>query len=579
MSEERSKTEFIKENSRQLRGTIAEDLANDTPEFGEDNQQVIKHHGMYQQDDRDSRKAKNPDGTPKGKRHIVMVRCRIPGGDLTADQFLNILNLCDQYANGTIRLTSRQGIQFHYVEKRNVKAVLRSINESLLTTLAACGDVNRNVMCCPAPMKDEVHLAMQSLAKQLAEHFKPKTTGYREIWLTDDQGESHSAESFVPVEEPIYGKYYLPRKFKMAITLPEDNCVDIYANDLGFLVVVENDKIIGYNILVGGSMGRKPANKETFAAIAKRMCFITPEQVFPVAEAIVKVQRDFGNRADRQQARMKYLIHKWGLPAFKAKVEEYYGGPLADPHPTDVTGVDEHLGWHEQGDGKLFLGLNIEAGRVQDHGTVRSKSGLRAIVSKYKTPVRVTAIDGVLLCDIDPKDKADINAMVREYGMVEAEQLSPLRKLAIACVGLPTCGLSVSESERFLPDLLEKIEAELAVHGLENERFTIHMTGCPNGCARPYTPDLGIVGKAVNRYTLFVGGNTAGTRMNFMCRDMVPSEDIVPTLSPLFAFFKAERNDGESFGDFCFRQGLEAIQAVLPPVPAKKVGAAAAAEG
>ena len=556
-----SKLEHLKEGSSQLRGTIAEELQNDEPSFSGDASQLLKHHGSYMQDDRDVRKQKNEDGTKKAKAFSCMVRTRIPGGRVTAEQFLAELDLCERLANGTVRITSRQGFQLHGVLKNNLKETIQAINATKLTTFAACGDVNRNVMCCPAPYKNSaVHDQMQDLSQQLADHFKPKTTAYFDIWLTDADGESENVAEFSPAEEPIYGERYLPRKFKMAVAEPADNCIDVYCQDLGLLAVVENDQIIGYNVLVGGGMGRTPSAEKTFPRVADRMTFVTPDQVIPVAEAVVKVQRDFGNREDRKRARMKYLIHDWGLEKFKAKVEEYFGQSLPEPHPVDVTGVDDHIGWHEQGDGKLFLGINIENGRIKDEGDLRIKSGLRAVLSKFGMDTRLTALQSVILCDIDPGDKDEINAILAEHGIRQAEELSLVRRYSIACPAFPTCGLSITESERALPGLIDQLEIEVARLGLESQQIAVHMTGCPNGCARPYTPDIGLVGKAVGKYTVFLGGNPEGTRVGFIYKDMVPLDEIVSVLSPLLTAYKAERGEGESFGDFCARLGQEELE-------------------
>lgn len=557
-----SKLEVLKEGSHQLRGTIPDELVNDKPEFSADAAQLLKHHGSYLQDDRDVRKQKNEDGTKKGKAFSCMVRTRIPGGRVTAAQFLAELDLCEKLANGTVRITSRQGFQLHGVLKSDLKETIQAINDSKLTTFAACGDVNRNVMCCPAPFRgNAVHDQMQELSQELAEHFKPKTTSYFDIWLTDEDGEKTNVADFQPIEEPIYGERYLPRKFKMAIAEPSDNCVDVYTQDLGLLAVVEDGKITGYNVLVGGGMGRTPSAEKTFPRLADKLTFVTPDQVVAVSEAVVKVQRDFGNRVDRKRARMKYLIHDIGLPAFKAKVEEYFGGPLPEPHPSDVTGVEDHIGWHEQGDGKLFLGVNIENGRIKDEGELRIKSGLRAVLSKFGMDTRLTALQSVILCDIDPANKDEINTILADHGIKGAEDLSLLRRYSIACPAFPTCGLSITESERALPGIIDDLDAEIAKLGLESQKIAIHMTGCPNGCARPYTPDIGLVGKAVGKYTLFLGGNTEGTQLCFIYEDSLPHEDLVPTLVPLLTVYKAERQDGESFGNYCARVGKDALVA------------------
>lgn len=549
-----SKIEELKFSSNFLRGRVAEEMADGNAFVSEDSANLMKAHGTYMQDDRDHRS--------DGKVFSFMVRSRVPGGKVTAAQFLGELDLCEKYGNGTLRITDRQGFQIHGVLKTNLRETIRGINAVKLSTLAACGDVCRNVMACPAPFKNNtVFTEIQDLALKLALHFRPRTTAYYEIWLKDGEN-SELVHSQEPDHEPIYGASYLPRKFKIGVALPEDNCIDIYTQDMGLLAIVENEKIIGYNVLVGGSMGVTPAKKTTFPALAKRMAFITPDQVFTVGEAVVKVQRDFGNRTDRKQARLKYLIHEKGLPWFKAKVEEYYGASLPDPHPADVTDVDDHIGWHEQGDGKLFLGINIENGRLKDEGPLQLKKMFRTLLTKYGMETRLTALQGVILCDIDPQDKADIDRILKEHGCKNADELTLARRYSISCPAFPTCGLAVTESERIMPELMDSLEAEMAKYGLLSERISIHMTGCPNGCARPYTPDIGLVGKARGKYTLFLGGNIQGTRLAYLYEDMIPLEELATKLSPIFAKYKAGRHPGESFGDFCHRVGKEELAAV-----------------
>lgn len=555
-----SKAELLKAESHQLRGTIAEELQNDSPEFTGDAANLLKHHGSYLQDDRDERKAKNPDGSLKGKLYSCMVRTRVPGGRVTPEQFLTELDLCDHLANGTLRITSRQGFQLHGVLKSNLREAIRAINRAKLTTYAACGDVNRNVMCCPAPLRHNTAFdQIQSLTQQLADHFKPKSTAYYDIWLRDDEGNETDVTEFQPVDEPIYGKYYLPRKFKIAVALPEDNCVDVYCNDIGLLGIVEGDTVAGYNVIVGGGMGRTPSAEKTFPKLGERMSYVPAADVVAVCEAICKVQRDFGNRDDRKRARMKYLIADWGVDRFRAKVEEYFGRGLAPCHPAEVTGVDDHLGWHEQGDGKLFLGINVENGRIRDEGDLRIKTGLRSILAKYRMDTRMTALQSVILCDIDPADRADIEQLMADHGMKRADELSLVRRYSIACPAFPTCGLSITEAERALPGIIDELDIEIARHGLTDEKISVHMTGCPNGCARPYTPDIGLVGRAVGKYTMFLGGNVEGTRLAFLYKDMVPGEEIVSTLSPLLALYKSERQGTESFGDYCARKGVDGL--------------------
>lgn len=564
---ELSKSEHLKSGSRFLRGSLREELQNDSPEFSEEASQLLKFHGSYQQDDRDLRKAKNPDGTPKGKHFIMMVRSRLPGGRCTAGQLLAELDLADRFGNGSLRLTSRQGFQLHHILKQNIRETIASINEAKMSTIAACGDVSRNVMSCPAPIKgDSVRDEMYAMAAQCAEHFKPKSQAYYEVWMRDlDDPEAPEINVTDPRAafdvEPIYGLTYLPRKFKIGFALPEDNCIDVYANDLGFLTIHENGKILGYNVLVGGGMGQTPSRQDTFPAVSKEMAFVTPDQLIEVATAVVGVQRDNGNRVDRKRARLKYVIADWGVEKFKAKVEEYYGHKLDAPHPAQVTDVDDHLGWREQGDGNLYLGLAVPDGRIADfEGGSQWKSGIREILSKYEMDCRVTALAGLLLCDISPAAKPEINAILRKHNIKLAEELSLLRRYSMACVALPTCGLAVTESERVIHDVIHSVEARIAKYGLSKERISIHMTGCPNGCARPYTPDIGFVGKTLNKYTVYLGGNVLGTRIGFIFEDTVPLEKLADVVSPALAYYKQARQNGETFGDFCHRVGKEDLQ-------------------
>ncbi len=556
-----SPVEGFKTESNYLRSDIATELADGNDHFGKVNIQLLKHHGTYQQDDRDARAAGRTEGH-KGKApkaFSFMVRTRVPGGKLTSAQLLAELDLADEVGNTTLRFTSRQGLQLHGVLKGDLWKTIHRINEIQLTTLAACGDVERNVMCCPAPHKqDPVRAELQSLADRLAAHLAPRTRAYHEIWLTDP---SNGEEQLVGGGreghdiEPIYGPTYLPRKFKTAIGLPDDNCVDLYANDLGLMAITDAGRIVGYNVLVGGGMGVTPSAEKTFPALARRMAFIRPDQAVDVATAIIKVQRDFGNRADRKVARLKYLIANRGLPWFKSKVEEYYGHALPDPHPDDVRGFDDHIGWHEQGDGRLFYGLNVENGRVHDEEGLLLKTALRKIATTYQPVLRLTSHQSILLCDIAPSDRAGIESLLGDHGVKLHHQISNVRRWSMACVAWPTCGLSITEAERALPGMIDQLEIEVARLGLSNETFTVRMTGCPNGCARPYNSDIGLVGKAAGKYTVFVGGRVLGDRLNFVYKDMVPAAEVVSTIVPLLTFFKHERQGSESFGEFCHRKG------------------------
>jgi sulfite reductase (ferredoxin) len=586
-----SLVEAQKEKSCQLRGTIAEELASPSDHFDDTSKNLLKFHGTYQQEDRDARKNRSKAGV--GKHYMFMVRCRIPGGRLTAEQYLAIDDLAGRYANSTLRFTTRQGIQLHGVLKKDLKATIAGINHTLLTTLGACGDVERNVMVSPAPHYGGLHVQLQDTAKQLALHLAPRTRAYHEIWLngktveTVGSGqwavgseESVASEpetghrkngSLLPtahcplptVEEPMYGKVYLPRKFKTGIALPEDNCVDIYAQDLGFLAIVENGTIVGYNVLVGGGMGMTHGNAATFPHLARPICFVPADKVLGMAEAVVRLFRDHGNRADRKRARIKYLVHDWGVDKFRQVLAGYVDADLLPPRPIEVTGFRTHLGWHPQEHGCWWFGLSVENGRVKDEGTLRLRTCLREVVRRWQPELRITPLQDILICGLAASVKPDLERLLADHGVLRPDQLSHVQKLSMACPAIPTCGLALTESERTLPALIDQVEAELTRLGLENEKLTIRMTGCPNGCARPYQSDIGLVGRSGDKYTIFVGGNVLGTRLNFALRDLVPLSEIVPLLTSLFRHFKEERQPGESFGDYCQRLGVERLQALL----------------
>jgi sulfite reductase (ferredoxin) len=571
-----SKVEAIKDASEYLRGFVAVEALEGSSHFTDDAATVLKFHGSYQQDDRDLRLQLKRDG--KDKAFSMMVRTRIPGGKLTADQFLAHARLARTVGNDTVRITTRQEFQLHGVLKQDLKAVIATINESLLSTLAACGDVERNVLCCPAPIRDAVRATMQTDCDAFAAHFAPRTSAYWDIWLDGEKIDNpllpSAGPSLVPTAgddavEPIYGKTYLPRKFKTAFALPDDNCTDVFANDLGFLVVVEDGKLAGYNVLVGGGLGTTPSAGKTFPALAQPLAFVRRGDVLAVGEAIVKVYRDLGNRSDRKRARLKYVIHDMGLAEFRHTVERYLGRSLLEPRENQVTEVCDHLGWEPRGDGMLSLGIPVENGRIKDDGSLRLLSGLEAFFARYRTPARLTCQQSILLTDLDPSWKQQIEAWLEEYGIARVERVSTVRRWSMACPALPTCGLAVTEAERALPGIIDQLEAELAVLGLADERFTVRMTGCPNGCARPYNADVGLVGRSAIKnddgtnnpgtYTIFLGGSTLGDRLNAVYKDYVPYEEVVAELVPILARFATERMAGERFGDYCHRVGVESL--------------------
>ncbi len=569
----RSTVERIKESSDYLRGQIATELNDGTDHFSGDSVQLLKHHGTYQQDNRDERAAARAAGD-QSKHHSFLLRTRVPGGCLTAEQLLAELALGDELGSGTLRITSRQSLQLHGILKSDLRDVIRRIQSVHLTTLGACGDVNRNVMCCPAPYADAVHQQMQTLTQELAAAFSPRTRAYHDLWLIDAQSGEKQLVDGGPIQadttqadttqangEPLYGKAYLPRKFKIGIALPDDNCIDLYTHDAGLLAIVEQDHIAGFNVLVGGGMGVTPSNKKTYPALGKKLAFIVPDQVVAVCQAVIEVQRDHGNRSDRKVARLKYLVDGMGIDAFRGKVESYYGQPLPQPHAADVQGVRNHMGWDEQGDGRWFYGLNIENGRIADTDQFQLKTAVREICHELAPGIRLTAQQSILFTDIEESDRARLEFILTRHGVLLSDQVSPARKWSMACVAWPTCGLAITESERALPGFMDQIEGVLRDLGLAAEEFTLRMTGCPNGCVRPYNADIGLVGKARGRYTLLLGGNRLGTRLNFIYKDLVPAETLVETLKPLFAYFREDREASESFGDFCHRKGKDDLLA------------------
>ena len=578
-----SKVEALKLASLYLKTFVADEIGNGQGHLSEDAATILKFHGSYQQDDRDLRVKMRREG--KEKAYSFMVRVRMPGGMLhTESQYLACSKLAETVGNGTLRITTRQEFQLHGVVKGDLAPTIRAINEALLSTLAACGDVERNVLCCPAPLHDAVRAALQADAHRWASHAAPRASSYWDIWLDGEKIEN----PYLPApeaakvttagddaNEPLYGKTYLPRKFKSAFALPEDNCTDIHANDLGFLAVVEGGKVVGYNVLVGGGLGTTPSALKTFPFLAVPLCYVDRADILAIGEAVLKVFRDFGNRSDRKRARLKYIIADWGLPAFHAKIEEYLGYTLMDPKPVFVSDVDDHLGWHRQGDGKLFLGIPVENGRIKDAGSFRLFSGLKAFFEKYGTSGRLTCQQSILLADLDPSWKPAIDAWLADYGIAAVEKVSTVRRWSMACPALPTCGLAVTEAERALPGVMDELEVALSNLGLDGERFTVRMTGCPNGCARPYNCDIGLVGRSASKnpdgtpgpgtYTVFLGGRTEGDRLNVEFKDYVPIDKIVEELTPIFARFKAEHAAGESFGDYCHRVGVENLVAETSP--------------
>ncbi|MFH7029035.1 MAG: sulfite reductase, ferredoxin dependent [Heteroscytonema crispum UTEX LB 1556] len=566
-----SKVEGLKENSNFLREPVATQILEDTTHFSEDAIQILKFHGSYQQDNRDNR--------VKGqeKDYQFMLRTRNPGGFVPPQLYLALDKLADEYGNHTLRATTRQGFQMHGILKKNLKAAIATIVKNMGSTLGACGDVNRNVMAPPAPFKNkpEYQYAWE-YADNIAQLLTPQTGAYYEIWL--DGEKAISAEEnpevkaarqkngtgtvFHDTEEPLYGTYYMPRKFKVSVTVPGDNSIDLYTQDLTLVVITNNKgQLEGFNVFAGGGLGRTHNKEETFARVADEICYVAKEDVYDLVKAIVATQRDYGDRTDRRHARLKYLINDWGVDKFKSKVEEYFGKSLAPFQKLPDWKYDDFLGWNEQGDGKSFLGISIDNGRVKDEGSFQLKTALREIVEQFNLPIRLTPSQNLIIYDIEPDNKQAIQDILDRCGVVwDPNKIDSLVRYAMACPALPTCGLAITESERAIPGILERIRALLDKVGLENEHFVVRMTGCPNGCARPYMAELGFVGSGPESYQVWLGGSPDQTRLAQPYMERLHHNDIETQLEPIFIYFKQSRKSGESFGDFCDRVGFDAIR-------------------
>ncbi|PZA07688.1 NADPH-dependent assimilatory sulfite reductase hemoprotein subunit [Meiothermus sp. Pnk-1] len=544
-----SKVEYVKIASHRLRGPVDAELNNGSDHFSEEGYQILKFHGIYQQDDRDVRKARKAQGL--GPDYSFMIRVAIPGGVLTPEQYLALDRLADELGNATLRLTTRQAIQYHGVRKGGLKPLIQVLNRNLLTTLSACGDVVRNIVACPAPFVDRQRAELYRYAKALSERLKPKTRAYYEIWLDGERAAS------LEEAEPLYGDTYLPRKFKIGFAFPGDNCVDVYTQDIGIVPVMGEGGLEGFTLLVGGGLGQSHGAKETHPVLAKPLATVRPEQLFEVVEAIVKVQRDHGRRDDRKYSRMKYLVEAWGLERFRAEVERYVGYALPEARALEWLSGDDHLGWHPQGDGKLFFGLFVENGRVKEN----LRAAIREVVERFAPEVRLTAQQNLLFVGIDPSDQAALEAIFRDHGVALPGTLPLVVQNAMACPALPTCGLAITESERVMPQVIRQIDALLDRLGLKDGPIPhVRMTGCPNGCARPYSAEVGLVGRSLNSYTLYLGGSPLGTRLGEVYLDNVGREEIAARLEPVLEAYKRERREGEAFGDYCHRVGVKALQ-------------------
>lgn len=544
------KNELLKAESNFLRGNILKDLADTTTgTITEESAQLTKFHGIYAQDDRDLRNQRRKEG--KEKAFIFMARVRVPGGVCQPSQWLQLDKLADSHANGTLKLTTRQAFQFHGIVKGNLRPLIQQIKLSAhLDTIAACGDVNRNVMCNPNPELSSVHAEVQRVATAISEHLLPRSRAFHELWIEDKLVSGGEPES-----EPIYGKTFLPRKFKIVVAVPPSNDVDVYAHDLGYIAIVENGKLVGFNVTVGGGLGMSHNQIETYPRAADIMGFCTVEQAVDVAEKVVMVQRDFGDRTDRKHARLKYTIADRGLGWFRSEVEARLGYRLGAPRRFEFTTNGDRYGWVQGENGNSHFTLFLMSGRVKDSDDYKLKTALREIALVHKGDLRLTANQNIIIANVAPDDRPVIEEILRRYKLDTANNATGLRLNAMSCVALPTCGLALAESERYLPDLVKILEGEVEAAGLRDDSITLRITGCPNGCGRPFLAEIGLVGKAPGKYNLYLGAANNGSRLNILYKASVPVAELVPILGPIFRRYATERTPGETFGDFVIRAG------------------------
>ncbi|WP_426750525.1 assimilatory sulfite reductase (NADPH) hemoprotein subunit [Myxococcus sp. Y35] len=542
-----SEVEHIKAQSRLLRGTLAESLQDPvTGGLATPDTSLIKFHGSYQQDDRDVREERRQQKLEPD--YSFMLRTRLPGGVCTPAQWLAMDALAKAHANHTLRITTRQAFQLHGVIKDDLQATIARINEAMMDTLAACGDVNRNVLCNPNPVDSRVHETVYQWAVRISEHLLPKTRAYYEVWLGKEKVAGGE-------DEPIYGPTYLPRKFKTAVAVPPLNDVDVFAQDLGFIAIIENGALVGFNVSVGGGMGATHGDAATYPRLADVVGFITPEKTLTVAEEVVKIHRDFGDRANRKHARLKYVLEERGVPWFTSELEKRLGFALEPARPFAFEHNGDRFGWTEGHDGRWHLTLHLDSGRVADRPGAPHLTGLREIARIHTGDFRLTANQNLIIAGVPAEARATIDALVAAHALDSFRSVSPVRRNALACVALPTCGLAMAEAERYLPTFVGRVEERLRAHGLQDANLLLRITGCPNGCARPYLAEVGLVGKAPGRYNLHLGGDARGQRLNRLYRENIDEDTILAALEPLFADYARERQPGEGFGDFVVRAG------------------------
>ena len=555
------KNEGIKTRSDYLRGTILKGIADSSNgSISADDQQVSKFHGLYQQDDRDVRAKRRKHKLDKA--YAFLARICLPGGVCTPQQWQVMDELANYCAFNTLKITTRQAFQLHGILKGNLKNVIRSCNEVAMTTLAACGDVNRNVMCNPNPFASEIHTEVQRLTEEIDAHLKPQTPAFSEMWLDGEPikltvplAEERSLDCKGDEVEPLYGPTYLPRKFKIAVAIPPYNDVDVFAHCLGFIAIVKDGKLLGFNVSVGGGMGMTHGNEKTFPRLAEVIAFCTPDQVVAVAEKIVTIQRDHGNREDRANARFKYTVERLGKDWIREELEKRLGHTLEDARDYKFVSNCDRYGWSEGINGKWQLGLFIEGGRVVDLEGKLLKTGMLEIAKVHKGEFRLSANQNLIISNVAAEDKATIDSLVEQYGLDAYKTASGMRRSQIACVALPTCGLALAESERYLPNLVSDLDVILEEAGLRNDEIVIRSTGCPNGCGRPYLGEIGLVGKVPGKYNLYLGAGFDGERLNKLYRSSITHEQIVEELKPILIRYAKEREADERFGDFTIRKG------------------------
>jgi len=549
MTRQLSEVEHIKAASRLLRGSLVESLADPvTGAMSHADNRLLKFHGSYQQDDRDLREERRLQKLEPA--YSFMIRARLPGGVVTPQQWLAFDAIAREYAGGSLRITTRQTFQLHGVLKHRLKATIAAINANLSSTIAACGDVNRNVVASVNPVESAAHAIAWDWARRLSEQFLPRTRAYHEIWL-DEQQVAGCEES-----EPLYGPTYLPRKFKIGVAIPPTNDIDVLAQDLGLIAIVEQGELAGFNVAVGGGMGASAGDASTYPRLGTLIGFVPPERVLALAEQVIAIQRDWGDRCERRHARLKYTLDRRGVDTFVTELEQRLGFALAPVRPFRFDHNGDRYGWLEGSDGRWHLTLAVESGRITDRPGATWLTGMREIAQVHRGDIRLTCNQNLIIANVETGERKRIDALVRAHGLDRWRRSSGIRRHAIACVALPTCGLAMAEAERYLPTLLDRLDALLAAHGLSDAPIGLRLSGCPNGCARPYLGEIALIGRAPGRYDLRLGADVGGRRLNRLHRENIAEDAILAELDALFARYAAQRTAGEGFGDFLVRSGV-----------------------